>query len=69
VRTAIGQAWTAVVAAELFGVAGLGQRMNQAASLLATDIVVVYMLTIAVLYGLIDSGFLFAQSRLMSWKA
>ncbi len=68
VRTALGQAWMAVVAAELFGVAGLGQRMSQAASLLSTDIVVVYMLTIAALYGLIDTGFLLAQSRLLNWK-
>jgi NitT/TauT family transport system permease protein len=69
VRTALGQAWMAVVAAELFGVEGLGQRMNQAASLLATDIVVVYMLTMAALYGLVDTGFLFLQSRILSWKA
>ncbi|PWB81806.1 MAG: nitrate ABC transporter permease [Methylocystaceae bacterium] len=69
VRTALGQAWMAVVAAELFGVAGLGQRMNQASSLLATDIVVVYMLTMAALYGLVDTGFMLAQSRILSWKA
>jgi NitT/TauT family transport system permease protein len=67
-RTALGQAWMAVVAAELFGVAGLGQRMTQASSLLATDIVVVYMLTIAALYGLMDAVFVFAQSRLLAWK-
>jgi NitT/TauT family transport system permease protein len=69
VRTSLGQAWMAVVAAELFGVAGLGQRMNQASSLLATDIVVVYMLTMAALYALIDMIFIFAQSRLLTWKA
>ena len=69
VRTALGQAWMAVVAAELFGVAGLGQRMMQASSLLATDIVVVYMLTIAALYGLMDFGFVAAQTRLLAWKA
>ena len=68
VRTALGQAWMAVVAAELFGVAGLGQRMNQASSLLATDIVVVYMLTMAALYGLVDAGFVFVQSRALAWK-
>ncbi len=67
-RTALGQAWMAVVAAELFGVAGLGQRMTQASSLLATDIVVVYMLTIAALYGLMDALFVLAQSRLLAWK-
>ena len=69
VRTALGQAWMAVVAAELFGVAGLGQRMSQASSLLATDIVVVYMLTMAALYGLVDTIFVAIQSRALNWKA
>ena len=69
VRTAIGQAWMAVVAAEIFGVAGLGQRMMQASSLLATDIVVVYMLTMAGLYGLLDTVFVALQGRLLQWKA
>jgi NitT/TauT family transport system permease protein len=68
-RTAIGQAWMAVVAAEIFGVAGLGQRMMQASTLLATDIVVVYMLTMAVLYGVLDSAFMTFQGWLLRWKA
>ena len=68
-RTALGQAWMAVVAAELSGVSGLGARMMQASSLLATDIVVVYMLTMAVLYGVMDAAFVFAQTRLLRWKA
>ena len=68
-RTALGQAWMAVVAAELSGVEGLGSRMMQASSLLATDIVVVYMLTMAVLYGIMDAGFVTLQSRLLRWKA
>ena len=67
-RTALGQAWMAVVAAELSGVSGLVSRMMQASSLLATDIVVVYMLTMAVLYGVMDAAFVFAQSRLLRWK-
>jgi NitT/TauT family transport system permease protein len=69
VRTAIGQAWMAVVAAEIFGVAGLGQRMMQASTLLATDIVVVYMLTMAALYGLLDSAFMALQAWWLRWKA
>ena len=69
VRTSIGQAWMAVVAAEIFGVAGLGQRMMQASTLLATDIVVVYMLTMALLYGVLDSGFVALQRRLLRWRA
>src|ERR687894_939643 len=68
-RTALGQAWMAVVAAEIFGVAGLGQRMMQASSLLATDVVVVYMLTMAALYGLFDTAFVALQGRLLQWKA
>jgi NitT/TauT family transport system permease protein len=69
VRTALGQAWMAVVAAEIFGVAGVGQRMMQASSLLATDIVVVYMLTMAGLYGLLDTGFVAFQNWVLRWKA
>ncbi len=68
-RTALGQAWMAVVAAEIFGVAGLGQRMMQASSLLATDIVAVYMLTMAALYGLLDSAFVALQGWMLRWKA
>ncbi|MBX9739449.1 MAG: ABC transporter permease [Beijerinckiaceae bacterium] len=68
VRTALGQAWMAVVAAELSGVSGLGSRMMQASSLLATDIVVVYMLTMAALYGVMDAGFMYAQGKLLKWK-
>lgn len=68
-RTGLGQAWMSVVAAELFGVAGLGQRMMQASSLLATDIVIVYMMTMAALYGLIDTGFLRLRDWLLRWKA
>ncbi|WP_410050626.1 ABC transporter permease [Bosea sp. BH3] len=69
VRTALGQAWMAVVAAEIFGVAGVGQRMMQASSLLATDIVVVYMLTMAALYGVLDTAFVAFQKWVLRWKA
>jgi NitT/TauT family transport system permease protein len=43
--------------------------MIEASSLLATDIVVVYMLTMAALYGILDSLFLVAQNWLLRWKA
>jgi NitT/TauT family transport system permease protein len=59
----------AVVAAEIFGVPGVGQRMMQASSLLATDIVVVYMLTMAGLYGLFDTAFMALQNWMLRWKA
>lgn len=69
VRTALGQAWMSVVAAELFGVQGVGQRMMQASSLLATETVVVYMLTMAALYGLIDAIFVAIQRHALAWRA
>lgn len=67
-RTGLGQAWMAVVAAELFGIPGVGARMMQAASLLATDIVLVYMLTMALLYGITDAVFVLIRGRLLQWQ-
>jgi sulfonate transport system permease protein len=67
-RTALGQAWMAVVASEIFGVPGLGQRMMQASNLLASDVVVIYMATMAALYGLIDTSFIALQARVLRWK-
>jgi NitT/TauT family transport system permease protein len=66
-RSGLGQGWMAVVAAELFGVAGLGQRMSDAAGLLATDVLIVYMLTIALLYAVSDAGFSWLTRRLLAW--
>ena len=67
-RAGLGQGWMTVVAAELFGITGIGQRMMEASSLLATDVVVVYMLTIAGLYALIDAVFMLAQRRILQWQ-
>lgn len=67
-RTGLGQAWMSVVAAELFGVPGIGARMMQASSLLATDLVVVYMLTMALLYALTDTAFMLVRKRLLGWQ-
>ena len=39
-RAGLGQGWMTVVAAELFGITGIGQRMNEAAGLLATEVVI-----------------------------
>lgn len=66
-RTGLGQGWMAVVAAELFGIPGIGQRMSDAAGLLATDVLVLYMLTIALLYAVSDALFQAAARRLLAW--
>jgi len=57
----------AVVAAELFGIPGIGQRMSDAAGLLATDVLVVCMLTIALLYALSDMLLQRVGRRLLAW--
>ncbi|GGY02101.1 ABC transporter permease [Litchfieldella qijiaojingensis] len=67
-RAGLGQGWMTVVAAELFGIPGIGQRMMEASGLLATDIVVVYMLTIAGLYALFDFIFMAIQRRILRWQ-
>ena len=66
-RTGLGQGWMAVVAAELFGIPGIGQRMSEAAGLLATNVLVLYMLTIALLYAASDAIFQALSRRVLSW--
>ena len=66
-RAGFGQGWMVVVASELFGIPGIGQRMMDASGLLATQIVVVYMLTIALLYGLSDWLFQLTSRRFLAW--
>jgi NitT/TauT family transport system permease protein len=67
-RAGLGQGWMTVVAAELFGIPGIGNRMMEASGLLATDIVVLYMLTIALLYGISDYIFVRISDRVLSWS-
>ncbi len=67
-RAGLGQGWMTVVAAELFGIPGIGQRMIEAAGLLATDVVILYMLSIALLYGVSDYLFVLVQTRVLAWQ-
>ena len=67
-RSGIGQGWMLVVAAELFGIPGVGQRMMEASGLLATDVVIVYMCTIALVYSLMDWTFVLIERRILRWQ-
>lgn len=67
-RAGLGQGWMTVVAAELFGIAGIGQRMIEASGLLASEVVVLYMFSIAGLYGISDYVFVRIQSRILAWQ-
>lgn len=68
VRIALGQGWMAVVAAEIFGVPGMGARMQDASGLLQTPVVIVYMLTIAALYSLTDMVFGQISKVILQWQ-
>jgi sulfonate transport system permease protein len=67
-RAGLGQGWMTVVAAELFGIPGIGQRMIEASGLLASEVVVLYMFSIALLYGVSDYIFVHIQSKLLEWQ-
>lgn len=67
-RAGLGQGWMTVVAAELFGIAGIGQRMIEASGLLASEVVVLYMFSIALLYGVSDFIFVKIQDRILAWQ-
>jgi NitT/TauT family transport system permease protein len=57
-----------LVAAELFGIAGIGQRMIEASGLLASEVVILYMFSIALLYGVSDYIFVRIQNRILEWQ-
>lgn len=67
-RAGLGQGWMTVVAAELFGIPGIGLRMMEASGLLATHVVVLYMMTIAGLYGITDFVFMRVQQKVLAWQ-
>jgi sulfonate transport system permease protein len=67
-RAGLGQGWMTVVAAELFGIPGIGQRMIEASGLLASEVVVLYMFSIALHYGVSDYIFVRIQSKLLAWQ-
>lgn len=67
-RAGLGQGWMTVVAAELFGIEGIGQRMMEASGLLATNVVILYMFSIALLYGISDYIFVAVQNRILAWQ-
>jgi ABC-type nitrate/sulfonate/bicarbonate transport system permease component len=68
VRAGVGQAWMALIAAELLGVPGMGQEMNAAAGVGAYEAVVVYMLTISLVYALCDFGFVRLENWILRWR-
>jgi ABC-type nitrate/sulfonate/bicarbonate transport system permease component len=69
VRVGLGVGWMALVAAELVGAnSGLGFLINDARTLLRTDIVIVGMITIGVVGLVIDRTIRFVGKRSMPWS-
>jgi NitT/TauT family transport system permease protein len=68
IRTSIGQCWMVVVAAELFGAPGIGFQIISASQNLATDVSVVYMLVISLVFLASDWGFRRVERRVLAWR-
>ncbi len=69
IRIGLGVGWMALVAAELVGAnSGLGFLINDARSMLRTDIIIVGMLTIGIVGLLIDVAIRVVGRRLMPWS-
>jgi NitT/TauT family transport system permease protein/taurine transport system permease protein len=70
IRIGLGVGWMALVAAELVGAnSGLGFMINDARSILRTDIIVVGMLTIGLAGLVIDYTIRAVSRRLLPWSA
>ena len=69
IRIALGFGWMALVAAELVGAnSGLGFLINDALSMLRTDIITVGMLTIGIVGLAIDAGIRALTRRTLPWS-
>lgn len=68
VRTGIGRSWMLVVAAEIFGVPGIGRRIQRASNTLQVDVVIAYILVLSLAYLLVDVVFRAVQRRVLAWQ-
>jgi NitT/TauT family transport system permease protein len=67
-RTAAGQAWMVMVAAELLGVPGIGKHLWDAANFLRMEVVIAYMLVIGVLFLISDRLIKLVERRALAWR-
>jgi NitT/TauT family transport system permease protein len=68
IRTGIGRCWMLVVAAEIFGVPGIGREILRASNNLRVDVVITYILVLSVMFLLVDTGFRAIQRRALAWR-
>ena len=67
IRTSIGRSWMLVVAAEIFGVPGIGRRIIRASNNLQVDVVIAYILLLSLTFLVVDTLFRAIQGRLLEW--
>jgi len=67
-RTAAGQAWMVMVAAELLGVPGIGKHLWDAANFLRMEVVIAYMLVIGVLFLISDRLIKVVEGKVLAWR-
>jgi NitT/TauT family transport system permease protein len=68
IRTGIGRCWMLVVAAEIFGVPGIGREILRASNNLRVDLVISYILVLSLMFLLVDTVFRAAQRRALAWR-
>jgi len=68
IRTGLGRCWMLVVAAEIFGVPGIGREILRASNNLLVDKVIAYILVLSLLYLVVDVAFRAVQRRVLVWR-
>jgi len=66
-RGGLSMSWFVVPAAELFGARGIGQRMMEASGFLATDVVLLHMVVISLLYTVFDVALARFARKVTRW--
>lgn len=69
IRTGLGRCWMLVVAAEIFGVPGVGREILRASNNLLVDTSIAYILVLSLMYLVVDVAFRAAQKRVLAWQA
>lgn len=68
IRTGVGRCWMLIIAAEIFGVPGIGRKILTASNNLAVDVVIAYILLMSLVYLVLDTGFEAVQNRVLAWR-
>ncbi|QCJ47478.1 ABC transporter permease [Haloprofundus sp. MHR1] len=68
IRTGVGRSWMLILAAEIFGVPGVGRTILTASNNLSVDVVIAYIALMSLVYLVVDSAFERVQRRLLAWR-